>query len=240
MDTIEQETPIGVEGATSSQDTASNDTQPAESNESVSDSNVDEAGEAPQLLAGKYKNPQELEKAYQELQSKLGEVGQKAELANLLEKQTGMNHQQIKDYLAQQQQQQFLQQQQADPVGYLMQKQQQLESQLALQTEEKELDKFLQENKDYVPFKEKIFDLGLNLYNGNVKPEKSYADIAREYFGDARAQGQQDAYKKIDKKIMTQTTSVSKGTPKGKITLDELKGMTAAEQAAILPHAPSL
>jgi hypothetical protein len=146
-----------------------------------------------------------------------------------------MSHQQIRDYLANQQQQQLLQQQQENPVGYLMQKQQQLESQLALQSEEKELDKFLQENPSYTPFKDKILDLGLNLYNGNIKPEKSYADIANEYFGSARAQGQQDAYKKIDKKIMTQATGASQSAPKSRITPEDMDSMSADELRAILP-----
>ena len=237
MDTIETNEPVGAEGATSSQDTSINDTQPTESTESVSDSNVEEVGEAPELLAGKYKTQEDLIKAHHELEQKLGEQGQKAELANLLERQTGMTHQQIKDYLANQQQQQLLQQQQENQVGYLMQKQQQLESQLALQSEEKALDKFLQENPAYTPFKDKILDLGLNLYNGNVKPEKSYADIANEYFGSARAQGQQDAYKKIDTKIMTQATGASQAPPKGKFTEEDMERMSVAELEAILPHA---
>jgi len=75
------------------------------------------------------------------------------------------------------------------------------------------------------------------LYNGNVKPEKSYADIANEYFGSARAQGQQDAYKKIDTKIMTQATGASQAPPKGKFTEEDMERMSVAELEAILPHA---
>lgn len=233
MDTIENETPVGAEGATSSQDTASNDTQPTESTESVSDSNVEEVGKAPELLAGKYKSPQELEKAYKELESKFGEVGQKAELANLLEKNTGMSYQQIKDALAQQEQQRMEQAIQENPGLAAFQEVQQLKSQLALQAEEKELDSFLNsdEGKDYAPFKDKILNLGLNL-----EKDKSYAEIAKDYFGQSRAQGQQDAYKKIDTKIMTQTTG-AKSAPQKRFTAEDMANMTSAELAAILPHA---
>ncbi len=233
MDTNTNETPVGSDGATSSPDTDSAVTQPEETNESVSDGEVVESGEATELLAGKYKSPQELEKAYKELESKLGEVGQKAELANLLEKNTGMSHQQIKDYLARQEQQQMQAQYQANPGAYAYQEVQALKGQIALQNEEKELDKFLssEEGKAYAPFKDKIFKLGLNL-----EKDKSYEDIAKEYFGESRAQGQKDAYKKIEVKKQTQTTG-SVSTPQKKFSAEDLKGMTAEEMKAILPHA---
>lgn len=239
MDTIENSEPVGVEGATSSQDTSSNDTQPAESAESVSDSNVEEAGKAPELLAGKYKSPQELEKAYKEAEKLNGQLSQKASLVNKLEQTTGMNAQQIAEVLAQQEQQRVFEQRQNDPLGYLAQRQEQLEAQIALQAEEKELDKFLssEEGKDYAPYRDKIQEAAFYLPSMKDKP---YAEIAKELFGQSRAQGQQDAYKKIDTKIMTQATSVSKGSPKGKVTLEELRKMTAAEQAAILPHSDRL
>lgn len=233
MDTIETMEPAGSGGATSSPDTSTNDTQPTESTDSVSDGEVVDEGEASQLLAGKYKSPQELEKAYKELESKLGEVGQKAELANLLEKNTGMSHQQIRDYLARQEQQQMEAQFQANPGAYAFQEVQALKGQLALQTEEKELDKFLssEEGKAYAPFRDKIFQLGLNLAK-----DKSYGDIAKEWFGEVRAQGQKDAYKKIEVKKQTQTTG-SVSTPQKKFSAEDLNGMTAAEMRAILPHA---
>lgn len=235
MDTIEQNVePVGEAGATASPDTSTNDTQPAESTDSVSDGEVVEAGEAPELLAGKYKSPQELEKAYKALEGKLGEVGQKAELANLLEKQTGMTHQQIKDYIANQERQQMEQQIRENPGMAAFQEVQSLKGQLALQQEEKELDSFLQseEGKAYAPFKDKIFKLGLNL-----EKDKSYEDIAKEYFGQSRAQGQQDAYRKIEQKQTTQATGASQAAPKSRLTPEEMDKMTAAELEAILPHA---
>ena len=234
MDTNEQE-PVGGEGATSPElDTSQDIAQPTESDDSVSDGNTAEVEEAPQLLAGKYKTPEELEKGYQELQSKLGEVGQKSELVNLLEKQTGMNASQIKDYLANQQNEQLMQQYNSNPVPYLANELAAVKSQLALQAEEKELDMFLSsdEGKPYSEFKDKILKLGLN-----SERDKPYADIAREWFGTARAQGQQDAYKKIETKKMTHATSTSRTAPKGKMTAEDMDKMTAAELEAILPHA---
>lgn len=232
MDTIEQEAPVGVEGATSSQDTASQDTQTVESAEPVSDGEATEEAEQA-LLAGKYKSPQELEKAYKELESKLGETGQKAELVNLLEKQTGMTTQQIKDAIAQQEKQRLDKEYQANPTAYTLSKVQELESKLALQAEERELDKFLQteEGKAYEPFRDKIFNLGLKL-----ETDKTYSEIAKEYFGNARAQGQQDAYKKIETKKNTQATGAM-SKPQRKLSDEDMDKMTAAELEAILPWA---
>jgi hypothetical protein len=233
MDTNEQ-VPDGGQDVSSSQDTTQDIAQPTESEEIVDGNQSEEVGEAPELLAGKYKNPQELEKAYNELQGKLGEQGQKAELVNLLEKQTGMNAQQIKDYLANQQQEQLMQQYQNNPVPYLAKELADVKSQLALQTEEKELNKFLssEEGKPYQAFKDKILNLGLN-----SERDKPYDEIAREWFGQAIATGQQSAYKKIETKQMTQATGVSQAAPKGKITLEDMQTMSAEELEAILPKA---
>lgn len=235
MDTIEtNESPVGEAGATASPDTDSQvDTQTAEvTEETVSDGETETKAEEA-LLAGKYKSPQELEKAYKELESKLGETGQKAELANLLEKHTGMNSQQIKDFIANQERQKLNQEYQANPQAYTLQKVQELESRLALQAEEKELDKFLstEEGRAYEPFRDKILNLGLKLETG-----KTYDEIAKEYFGNARAQGQQDAYKKIEnKKNMQATGSIS--TMKRKLSEEDMANMSASELEQILPWA---
>jgi hypothetical protein len=230
MDTIEQE-PVGEAEFTPSPDTSTDNTQPEETSEE-STANEGEAGEAEvTLLAGKYKTPEELEKAYSELQGKLGEQSQKAELANILEKQTGMNAQQIRDYLSQQEQAQLEQRIKEDPSGYALQEVQTLKAQLALKEEQAELDGFLASNPEYAPFKDKILNLGLNL-----ERDKSYADIANEYFGQARAQGQQDAYKKIETKTQSQTTGV-KSAPNRTLTDEDFKNMSVAEMEAILPHA---
>ena len=237
MDTNEQ-TPVGGQDVSSSQDTTADIAQPTQTDEVVDGNQSDEAAEASPLLAGKYSSPQELEKAYQELQGKLGEQGQKAEVANLIEKQTGMNAQQIKDYLTQQSYAQYQQQVQVNPGLAAFQEVQTLKNQMALQTEQNELDKFIssEEGKPYTEFKDKILNLGLNLERG-----KGYDEIARDYFGKAIAKGQQDAYKKIDKKVMTQATGASKGAPRSKITSEELDAMShkdrIAAMEAMYPHA---
>jgi hypothetical protein len=233
-DTIETNEPVGSDGATSSPDTSQNDTQPIESTDSFSEGNVDEVGEAPTLLAGKYASTEELEKAYTELQGKLGEQGQKAELANLIERQTGMNANQIKEALLNQQQQQYQQQVQENPGLAAFNEVTQLKQQLALQNEQKELDNFIssEEGKPYQGFKDKILNLGLNLERG-----KSYGEIARDYFGQAIAQGQQSAYKKIDTKLMTQATGASQSAPKGRLTSEDMDKLSSQELEAILPHA---
>ena len=231
MDTIENiESPVGSDGATSSPDTDSQvDTQPSEVEEPVSDG---ESAEEVALLAGKYKSPEELEKGYKELESKLGERSEHSELTKMLEEQTGMSASQIRNYIAQQKEQQLMQQYKDNPTSYLANEIQQLKGQIALQAEEKELDKFLETNPEYAPHKDKILKLGLNL-----EKDKTYGEIAQEYFGSARAQGQQDAYKKIETKKMTQATGVSQAPPKGKLTPEDMDKMSVAELEAILPHA---
>jgi hypothetical protein len=231
MDTNEQE-PVGGEDVSSSQDTSADIAQPTETEEVVDGNQSEEVGEAPSLLAGKYKSPEELEKAHLELQKKLGEQGQKAELVNLLEKQTGMNHQQIKDFIANQERQRMAEQIKANPGLAAFQEVQELKSQLAYQNEERELDGFLKENPEYAPFRDKILKLGLNL-----ERDKPYDEIAREYFGESRAQGQQDAYQKIEQKRNTQATGASQAAPKSRLTPEDMDKMTAAELEAILPHA---
>jgi hypothetical protein len=231
MDTND-ETPAGVDDITPSEDTVADITQPEETGE-VSATEPEESGEA-SLLAGKYKSPQELEKAYLEVQKTVGQVSQKAELANRLEKATGMSTQQIEDYLANQEYTQYQQQVQGNPGLAAYQEVQQLKSQIALQKEERDLDKFLssEEGKPYTAQRDKILKLGLNL-----ERDKDYGDIAREYFGESRAQGQQDAYRKIDTKRNSQATGVSQSPPKGRVTLEDLDNMSVKEMEAVLPHA---
>jgi len=165
---------------------------------------TEEAGNAEPLLAGKYKTVEELEKAYGEIQKTTGQLSQKAELANMLERSTGMNAQQISEYILQQEIAQQQQQYQENPVPYLAQELQGMKAQLALKDEQAKLDTFISTNPEYEPFKDKILNLGLNL-----EKNKDYSDIAREYFGQAIAHGQQSAYKKIDTKVMTQATGAS-------------------------------
>lgn len=233
MDTNETQEPVGGQDVSSSQDTSNDIAQPTQTEEVVDGNQSEEVGEASELLAGKYKTQDELIKAHQELERKLGEQGQKAELANLIEKQTGMTHQQIKEMLARQEQQRMEQAIQENPGLAAFQEVQSLKSQLALQAEEKELDSFLQseEGKPYTNFRDKIFNLGLKL-----ETDKSYADIAREYFGQSRAQGQQDAYRKIETKLNTQATA-SVSSPQRKFSADDMKNMSVAEMETFLNRA---
>lgn len=234
MDTIETSEPVGAVDIPATPDTSTNDTQPVETSEGSAPAK-EEAGTASEtLLAGKYKSAEELEKAYTELQSKFGEVGQKAELANLLEKQTGMNAQEIKDYIARQEQAQLEQMIQDNPGGYALQEIQGLKAQLALKEEEAALGDFITKNPEYAPFRDKILNLGLNL-----ERDKSYEEIATEYFGQARAQGQQDAYRKIDTKMTTQTSGSQSAEPARKVSAEDLKNMSTTEMEAYLPKAES-
>lgn len=232
LDTIENSEPVGGADVTASQDTSQeNDTQPTEeSTDANNESEVEEEVEKVKL-AGKYETPEELEKAYKELESKQGEFSQKAELINRLEKQTGKSSQEISEFMERQEQERIQQDIQANPGAAAFHKVQALEQQLALQNEEKELDSFLKENPQYSPQRDKILKLGLN-----IERDKPYADIAKEYFGESIAQGQQDAYKKIDQKQKTQATGVL-STPQKKFSDEDLENMTAAEMEAIIPHA---
>lgn len=237
MDTNETIEPVGGADVTASQDTSDDVTQPVEATQEVNndDQGKAEAVEASEeLLAGKYKNQDELVKAHQELEKKLGEQGQKAELANLIEKQTGMTTQQIRENLDRQQQQQLDQQIQDNPGLAALQEVQELKSQVALQAEEKELDSFLrsEEGKPYAEQRDKILKLGLNL-----EKDKTFGEIAKEYFGESRAKGQQDAYNKIETKKNTQATGASQAAPKGKVSLEDLAGMSTEDMEAVLPHA---
>lgn len=234
MDTVENTgVPVGGEGATSSQDTTPQvNTQTAETPGVVS-ANEGQPAESAQdaLLAGKYKSPQELEKAYKELEGKLGTLGQKASVADLIEQKYGVSPDQLQSIIDQQEQARMQAEYEANPGAFAYQEVQSLKQQLALQAEEKQLDGFLSQNPEFTPFRDKILNLGLNL-----ETSKSYEDIASEYFGQAIATGQQSAYNKIVNKQNTQATSVS-SVPQRQIGVDDMKSMSVAELEAILPRA---
>lgn len=235
MDTNEQE-PTGGQDVSSSQDTSTDIAQPTETEEVVDGDQSEEVGEQALLLAGKYKSPEELEKAYKELEGKFGEVGQKAEIANLLEKHTGMNPQQIKDYLANQERQRMDQAIRENPGLAAFQEVQQLKGQIAYQAEEKELDNFLssEEGKPYADFKQEIMEDAFNIPRFK---DKSFMEIAQMKYGRMRAQGQQDAYNKIETKRNTQATGASQQAPKSRLTPEDMQNMTSAEMEQVLPWA---
>jgi hypothetical protein len=232
MDTIEEPMePAGSDDVTSSPDTSLADTQPSETSENVDGGTEVEGGASETLLAGKYKSPEDLEKAYKELETKLGGLGQKAAVADLIQEKYGMTPDQLRQTIEAQEQAQMEQQYRDNPGAFAVQKVQALEAKLALQEEERELDSFLQKNPEYAHQRDKILKLGLNL-----EKDKPYEDIAREYFGETRAQGQQDAYKKIDAKVRTQATG-TQSAPQKKFTEADMENMSTKELEAILPWA---
>lgn len=245
MDTINNETPAGSDDVTSSPDTASVDTQAAEPTGTVDGVEGGEAGQA--LLAGKYKSPAELEKAYKELEGKLGDLGQKASVAELLQSKYGVTPEQLRAQIEQMEYQKQQERYAADPLAPVYDKVAALEQKLAAQEHEKalmqtkaDLDKFLKENPAYESHKEKILKLGLTPgigFNPETGEETGFDEIAREYFGEARAQGQQDAYRKIETKEQTRATGVSQSAPKSKLTLEDMAQMSVKDLEAVLPWA---
>jgi hypothetical protein len=252
MDNIETTSPQGEAGATaSSGETTQVDTQPTETTEAVSDGQVGEVGQASNPWDNdpkfKGKAPEDIYKAYTELQKVHGQVSRKAEIANLIEEKYGVSPDQLK---AQIEAQELAQKREVyannplapvlDKVSALEYKLQQQEQEKALQLQEKELDNFLKDNSDYAPHRDKILKLALTPgigFNPDTGEETSFADLAREWVGEVRAQGQQDAYKKIDTKIMTQATGVSKGSPTRKMSPEDMKNLSSAEMESFLPHA---
>lgn len=247
MDTIENSEPVGGEGATSSQDTSEQvDTQPEETAEVVSANETGESGEAPKKLAGKYDSPEDLEHAYKELEGKLGTLGQRAQVADLFEEKYGLTPEQLRQVVEQQelenQRQRYADNPLApvlDEVASLRQMVQQQEIEKANIAVEQEIDGFLKDNSVYAPFKDQIKNLALTEGIGfDANGERPIEEIANEYFGKAIAQGQNDAYKKIEVKKNTQATGVV-STPNKGITLDDMRNMTAAELEAVLSRPTS-
>ena len=232
MDTLEEPIePAGSDDVTSSPDTSVAETQPSEPSENVDGGTEAEEGAPEVLLAGKYKSPEDLEKAYKDLESKLGTLGQRAKVADAIQEKYGMTPEQFQATLEAEEQARLEQEYATNPAGYALREVQELKSQLALRDEERELDSFLSKNPEYAPQRDKILKLGLNL-----EKDKTYEEIASEYFGSTRAQGQQDAYKKIEAKKMTQTTGTL-SAPQKRLSDADFENMTAAEMEAILPHA---
>lgn len=183
------------------------------------------------LLAGKYKNPEELERAYLEAQKKISEVGEKAKVADLIQEKYGMSPDELRRTIEQQEQAAMEQQYRENPGAFAVQKVQELEAKLALTEVQTELDTYLREHPESAANRDKILKLALS-----SEKDKSFEDIDREWFGATRAQGQKDAYKKIDAKVKTQTTG-TQSAPKKQFTEADLNNMSAAEMEAILPWA---
>jgi len=245
MDNIEQSSgPVGAEGATSSQDNSADDTQAVESSEETSQGVSDvqeaeqEAVQAPNPWDTdprfKGKTPDEMFKIVQEVDRYKGTLGRKAKIADLIEQKYGITPEQLE---AQIEQQEVARQKQlyannplapiVDEVQQLKQKIAQQEQKEALQLQEKELDKFLKDNPDYTGSRDKILKLALTPgigFNPETGEETSFEDLANEWIGTVRAQGQQDAYKKIDVKKQTQQTQPS-SAPSRKVSQEDLETM---------------
>ena len=235
MDTNELP-PAEASDVNAPEDTGTDIAQPEETGEASAAEPEESGEEASALLAGKYKSPEELEKAYKELEGKLGQRDETLGLVKDLERTTGMNAFQIKQALAQQEQAKLEQQYQDNPVPYLAQEVMQLRQERLIEKQEQELNNFLNsdEGKPYQDLRNEILED--KQYNPRFQ-NLPFADIARERYGKVRAQGQQDAYRKIETKRMTQATNASQAAPKSRVTLEDLDKMTVAEMEAVLPWA---
>lgn len=252
MDNLETNTsPSGEAGATASQgQLGANETQPVETAQPVSDGATMETGNASNPWDNdpkfKGKTPDDIYKAYKEAEKLTGQLSHKAQIANLIEEKYGVTPEQLKaqiDQMDYQQKQAYYAQNPLAPVLDEVQSLktivQQQEQEKALNATKAELDSFLKDNPAYEVHKDKIMKLALTDgigFNSKTGEEVPFADIAREYFGEARAQGQQDAYRKIETKVNTQPTGVS-SVQKRQLGSEDMKNMSVAELEAILPHA---
>jgi hypothetical protein len=253
MDNLEQNTsPLGEADVTASQGQLdATETQPVENEVSIDGGNSEETGQASNPWDNdpkfKGKTSEDIYKAYKESEKLTGQLSQKAQIANLIQEKYGITPEQLKAQIEQQEAQQRQQYYANNPlapvldkVSYLEQRLQQQEQEKAMASVEKEIDSFLKDNPVYEGSRDKIQKLaltpniGFNLETGEEVP---IDELAREWIGESRAQGQQDAYNKIEKKVLTQATSASQTAPRGRITEDDLANMSAAEMEAILPHA---
>lgn len=236
MENLEKD-PLGEVGAAASQG-QSDEIQPTETtdtgnNEVKTEATVENPWDEDPKFKGK--SPEDIYKAYKESEKLTGQLSQKAQIANLIEEKYGLTPEQFKAQLEQQAEANLQQQYAENPLAPVVDKVSQLEQvvqqqqeQAALAQEEKELDNFLQENPDYKPFRNKILKLGLS-----AEQDKSYEEIANEWFGQAISQGQQTAYQKIETKEKTQATSPTNA----KATKPSLDEMSVEEMEKVLPHA---
>jgi len=256
MDNIENTgTPVGSDGATSSPDNASPvDTQTVATEPAVSDGGQEPAaGQAtnpwdtdPRF---KGKSPEEVFKSYTELEGKLGSLGQKAAVADLIQEQYGVTPEQLRVQIEQQKIAEQRQRYAENPLAPVLDEVQQLrawkeqqEQEKALAATKSEVDSFIKANPGYEAHKDKLLKLTLTPgigFDPTTGQETDISEIASEYFGAARAQGQQDAYKKIETKVSTQATGGSKAPARGKPTPEELRSMSYEERLAVLPHGPN-
>lgn len=252
MDNIENANPSGEADVTASQGQFdATDTQPETNEKSVDGGTQEATGTASNPWDNdpkfKGKAPEDIYKAYKEAEKLTGQLSQKAQIANLIEEKYGVTPERLKAQIEQQELEAQRQRYADNPLAPIVDEVHNLKQQLEAQSQEKalmqvesELDSFIKENPAYEGQRDKIKKLALTPGIG-YDPETgediaTFDDIAREYFGEVRAQGQQDAYNKIETKILTQTTGAS-SSPQRKFSPEDMKNMSAREMEAILPRA---
>ena len=252
MDNIEQSSsPSGEADVTASQGQLdATDTQTDETSQPIDGGVGAESGQASNPWDNdpkfKGKTPEDIYKAYSEVEKLNGQLSQKAQVANLIQEKYGVTPEQLRLQIEAQERQQKQELYANNPLAPLMDEVSELKAYKQAQEQEKalanvnsELDKYIKDNPGYETHRDKILKLALTPgigFDQETGAETPIEDIAKDYFGTARAQGQQDAYKKIDKKIMTQATGAV-STPQKKLSMDDMQNMSVEELRAILPHA---
>jgi len=222
----------GAEGATSSQEQSTVETQPVEAETAVSAPESTQAGSTQPWESDprfKGKTAEDVWKSYQEAQSLIGKTSQKAKVAELIEQKYGVTAERFAEIVERNSQAERQQYYAENPLAPLQEQVQTLQQQIALQEEQKALDGFIGQNPEYAPFKDKLLHIGMNL-----ETDKPYEQIADEYFGQAIKHGQQSAYKKIEQKTNTQASVASAAPSKGKLTPQEIEALPIKERISYL------
>lgn len=235
MDNLIQNTePIEAAGATAAtQDNSSApETQPSETPEVVSanDGQTEGSTQNPWDADPRFKGKtaDEMFNIVQEADKYKGQLSQKAKALELLESETGLSAEEIAGRLEAEQRDRQEQLITENPGAYALQELQRMQSQMAFNEVQNEMNSFIQANPEYSDFQEEILKLGLT-----VEQDKSFDEIAKSYFGRAIAKGQESAYKKIETKTQSQVTP-SSSQDKRSITIDDMRNMSSEELRAIL------
>jgi hypothetical protein len=231
----------GAEGATSSQEQSTVETQPVENVEASSAAETEEAGSTQPWESDprfKGKTADDVWKSYQEAQSLIGTKSQQAKVAELIEQKYGITADRFAQIVEQQGQAEKQQYYAENPLASVQEQVQSLQQQLALQEVNKQLDSFIGTNPSYAPFKDGLMEQAL--YNP-MYANTPFEEIADKIYGQAIKHGQQSAYKMVEQKTNTQATGVSQSPPKGQITPEDLDAMSNSERIAAMeamyPHA---
>lgn len=242
MDNIETTEPTGVEDVTPSLDNSATDTQPTNTETVATESAEEGIASNPWDNDPRFKGKtsEDIFKAYREIEKSNGQLSQKAQIANLLEEKYGVTPDQLKAQIEQQELQQKQELYANNPLAPLMDEVSELkaykqaqEAEKALAGVNKELDSFIKENPGYEAHRDKILKLALTPgigYDPQLGSETAISDIANEWIGSIRAQGQQDAATKIEAKILNKPTGASKSDQKQKVGYEALKDLPLSER----------